>query len=182
MHAMPVRWKVKQFLDGHGMSTYRLWKESGLAMGTAYRLVRGDTTSLNADTLDKVMGALRRLTGKPVGLSDLLLYEPPAVFVVHHERDVATVVDEMVRRRHPSHHLHEVERLGLEGAVAGVFGDWVKFGHAFATEAEAEEFVAADDGRRELFIHAVAPTDLVQAFFEAGVLVDDVGDLGVRHG
>ena len=182
MHAMPVRWKVKQFLDSHDLSTYRLWKESGLAMGTAYRLVRGDTTSLNADTLDKVIGALQRLTGKSVDLSDLLLYEPPAVFVVHHERNVAGVVDEIVRQRHPSHYLHEVERLGVEGAVAAVFGDWVKFGHAFATETEAEEFVATDEGRRELFVHAVAPSDLVQAFRDAGVLVDDAGDLEVHDG
>ena len=182
MRAMPVRWKVKQFLDDHGLSTYRLWKESGLAMGTAYRLVRGDTTSLNADTLDKVMGTLQRLTGEPIGLSDLLLYEPPAVFVVHHDRDVAMVVDEIVRQRHPSHYLREVERLGLDGAVAAVFEDWVRFGHAYASGAEAEESVATDEGRRELFVHAVAPSDLVQAFRDAGVLVEDAGDLGARHG
>ena len=182
MRAMPVRWKVKQFLEGHGLSTYRLWKESGLAMGTAYRLVRGDTTSLNADTLDKVMGALQRLTGKSVDLGDLVLYEPSAVFVVHHDRDVAKVVDEIVRQRHPSHYLQEVERLGLDGAVAAAFEDWVKFGHAFGSEAAADESVATNEGRRELFVHAVAPSDLVQAFRDAGVLVEDAGDLGARHG
>lgn len=71
---MPVKWKVKEYLQAHGLTPYRFMKESGLAQGTAYRLVNGDTRNLNADTLDAVIRALRTLTGKPVDVADLLEY------------------------------------------------------------------------------------------------------------
>jgi DNA-binding Xre family transcriptional regulator len=74
MHVMPVRWKVKQFLEAHGLTTYRLMKESGLAQGTVYRLVNGDTQNLNAATLDATIKALRTLTGKQVDIPDVLEY------------------------------------------------------------------------------------------------------------
>ena len=75
MQTVPVHWTVKPLLDRHGITPYRLMKESGLAQGTIYRLVNGDTRSLNADTLDRVMSALRRLTGEEIELSDLLRSE-----------------------------------------------------------------------------------------------------------
>jgi DNA-binding Xre family transcriptional regulator len=75
MTVMPVRWKVKEFLQAHNITPYRFMKESGLAQGTAYRLVNGDTRNLNADTLDAAIRALRTLTGAHVSFSDLLEYE-----------------------------------------------------------------------------------------------------------
>lgn len=78
MQTVPVHWTVRPLLEHHGITPYRLMKESGLAQGTVYRLVNGDTRSLNADTLDKVMGALRRLTGEEIEISDLLKYENEA--------------------------------------------------------------------------------------------------------
>ena len=75
---MPVRWTVRPFLVRHGLSAYRLMKQSGLAQGTVYRLVRGETNTLNAETLDRVMTALRELTGEDVQIGDLLRYEEPA--------------------------------------------------------------------------------------------------------
>jgi DNA-binding Xre family transcriptional regulator len=77
MNAVPVHWTVRPLLERHGISAYRLMKESGLAQGTVYRLVRGDTRSLNADTLDRVMTALRNLTKEKVEVGDLLQYEDP---------------------------------------------------------------------------------------------------------
>jgi DNA-binding Xre family transcriptional regulator len=71
---MPVRWKVKQFLGAHSLTPYRLMKESGLAQGTVYRLVNGDTQNLNASTLDATIKALRTLTGKRVDIPDVLEY------------------------------------------------------------------------------------------------------------
>jgi len=75
MQTVPVHWTVKPLLKRHGITPYRLMKESGLAQGTIYRLVNGDTRSLNADTLDRVMAALRRLTGEEIEIADLLRYE-----------------------------------------------------------------------------------------------------------
>lgn len=75
MQSMPVHWTVKPLLERHNITAYRLMKESGLAQGTVYRLVNGDTTNLNAETLDRVMTTLRRLTGEQIEISDLLRYE-----------------------------------------------------------------------------------------------------------
>ena len=74
---MPVRWRVYEILEAHDISTYRLMKESGLAQGTVYRLVKGDTSTVNAETLDRVMTTLRRLSGQDLQISDLLDYEDP---------------------------------------------------------------------------------------------------------
>lgn len=71
---MALKWKVKEFLEGHGISAYRLMKEASLAQGTAYRLANDQANGLNLETLDAVIGALRRLTGKRVILADLLEY------------------------------------------------------------------------------------------------------------
>ena len=78
MTQMPVRWKVKQFLDAHQLTPYRLMKESGLAQGTVYRLVNGDTQNLNATTLDATIRALRTLTGNEVDITDVLEYQAEA--------------------------------------------------------------------------------------------------------
>ncbi len=78
MTQMPVKWKVKQYLAAHNLSAYRLEKESGLAHGTVYRLVNGSTVNLNAATLDATINALRKLTGKHVGISDVLEYQEEA--------------------------------------------------------------------------------------------------------
>lgn len=78
MQAVPVRWKVRQYLEAHNLTPYRLMKESGLAQGTVYRLVNGDTQNLNATTLDATIRALRTLTGKPVDIPDVLEYQGEA--------------------------------------------------------------------------------------------------------
>ena len=74
MSVMPVKWKVKELLEAHDVTPYRFWKESGLANRTAYRLVNGETTTVNTDTLDATVKAIRTLTGKPVAIADLLEY------------------------------------------------------------------------------------------------------------
>ena len=72
---MALEWKVREFLKAHGISAYRLMKEAGLAQGTAYRLASNRANGLNLETLDAVIGALRRLTSKRVLLADLLEYQ-----------------------------------------------------------------------------------------------------------
>ena len=74
---VPVRWMIRPLLERHHISTYRLMRESGLAQGTVYRLVNGETQSLNVETLDRVMAALQRLTGERLEISDLLRYDEP---------------------------------------------------------------------------------------------------------
>ena len=74
---MPVAWKLKEFLDTHDLKPARLVQASGIPQATVYRLVRGDTRNLNADTLGLTLDALRALTGEPVGLTDVLEYRVP---------------------------------------------------------------------------------------------------------
>ena len=170
MTTVPVRWKVRALLERHGLSTYRFWKESGLSMGAAYRLARGDTSSLNADTLDKAMGALQRLTGEALGVADLVEYEPASVYVVSEERDVTAVVGELVRLRHPTHYFDLVARRGADGAIQDVLAAWVQFGRAFATEREAEQHSATLAAGVRWFVHAVAPMELRTALEDVGAI------------
>ena len=74
MAFVPVKWKVKELLGAHDVTPYRFWKESGLANRTAYRLVNGETTTVNTDTLDATIKALRTLTGRHIEIADLLEY------------------------------------------------------------------------------------------------------------
>lgn len=69
---MPVYWKLKEYLRAHGFSAYQFWQASGLAKGTAYRLVNGQTTTVNTATLDAAMRALRRLTGRTIEMDEIL--------------------------------------------------------------------------------------------------------------
>ncbi len=75
MQPMTVRWKVKEVLNTHDITPYRLVKASGLAQATIYRLVNDDTTGLNTETLTVLLGTLRELTGEDLGVADLLSYE-----------------------------------------------------------------------------------------------------------
>jgi DNA-binding Xre family transcriptional regulator len=75
MAVMPIRWKLKEYLAAHNITPYRLMKESGLAQGTVYRIVNGEARGVDTATLDAALTALRSLTGKPVGVQDLLEYE-----------------------------------------------------------------------------------------------------------
>jgi DNA-binding Xre family transcriptional regulator len=75
MQAMAVRWKVKEVLNTHDITPYRLVKASGLAQATIYRLVNDDTTGLSTETLSVLLGTLRELTGEELGVADLLSYE-----------------------------------------------------------------------------------------------------------
>ncbi len=75
MVAMPIKWKANEYLQAHNITPYRLMKESGLAQGTIYRIVNGEAKGVDTVTLDATIRALRKLTGKPVDVSDLLEYQ-----------------------------------------------------------------------------------------------------------
>lgn len=170
---VPVRWKVRALLQRHGLSTYRLWKESGLAMGTVYRLARGDTGSLNAETLDRVMEALRRLTGVSLAVSDLLVYEPATVYVLSKDLDVAAVVDDMVRKHHASHYADLVASRGPDGAIEEVLAAWVRFGRAFRSENDAKNHAASLPSGSQLTVHPVTPGDVREILEDMGAIKED---------
>jgi DNA-binding Xre family transcriptional regulator len=71
-----IRWKLKEVLDKHGITPYRLMVDSGLANTTIYRLTNSKTASVQGPVLDKVLNSLCKLTGKRIGVGDVLEHIP----------------------------------------------------------------------------------------------------------
>jgi DNA-binding Xre family transcriptional regulator len=71
-----VRWRLRKYLDEHGVSAYALTKATALAPNTVYALARGDQRRVDLEVLDKVITGLEQLTGRRVELTDLLEREP----------------------------------------------------------------------------------------------------------
>ena len=67
-----MNWKIKQLLEQHNITPYRLWKESGLARQTIYTLAHDKGDRVDLGTLGTVLQSLERLTGKRVELADVL--------------------------------------------------------------------------------------------------------------
>ena len=67
-----MNWKIKQLLEQHNITPYRLWKESGLARQTVYTLAHDKGDRVDLGTLGTVLHCLERLTGKRVELTDVL--------------------------------------------------------------------------------------------------------------
>lgn len=74
-----VRWRLADFLEDRGLTAYALGKASGTTrMNTIYRIARrGDEpTRVDLPTLALVLDGLRKLTGEPVNIMDVLEYVP----------------------------------------------------------------------------------------------------------
>ena len=71
---MIVTVKLREYLDTHAISAYRVVQETHgrIAERTVYALARQGAKRVDLQTLGEVIGALRRLTGKPVTPNDLL--------------------------------------------------------------------------------------------------------------
>lgn len=71
--AMPsLRWRLKELLDQNDVSAYSIAKDTGLSLPSIYRLTNNHARSVQLDTLEAIMTALEKRTGKPVKLTDLL--------------------------------------------------------------------------------------------------------------
>lgn len=73
-----IRWKLKEVLEDHGITPYRLMVDSGIANSTIYRLTNNKTEGVQGPVLDKILNSLCKLTGKRIGVSDVLEHVPPA--------------------------------------------------------------------------------------------------------
>jgi DNA-binding Xre family transcriptional regulator len=77
-----IKLRLKEFLTANNLSTYRLEREvSGVSRTSLYKLTAGDTDGIRFPTLDAIIAALTKLTGKPVTPNDLLevIEEPTPV-------------------------------------------------------------------------------------------------------
>jgi DNA-binding Xre family transcriptional regulator len=75
-----IQIRLKQLLDEHGITAYRLVKATNghVATNTVYSLASGKAKDVKLSTLENILTALRTLTGKPMVVSDLLEYQEPA--------------------------------------------------------------------------------------------------------
>lgn len=69
-----MKWKLKQYLEEHGLTPHALSRESNLSTATIYPMARGQAERISLQTMDRVIDALRSLTGERVDIADLLEY------------------------------------------------------------------------------------------------------------
>ncbi len=68
-----IQWKLKPYLEQNAIAAHKLALEAGISPPNLYTLIRGEgAKNVSRDTLAKLIGALRRLTGQPVTPNDLL--------------------------------------------------------------------------------------------------------------
>jgi len=72
-----LRFRLKEVLTEEGLIPHNLEKVLGDKVGraTVYRLARREPSRVDLDTLAWVIWGLRKLTGKPYGVQDLLEYQ-----------------------------------------------------------------------------------------------------------
>ncbi|RTH26585.1 hypothetical protein CSW18_04625 [Thermus scotoductus] len=72
-----IRLKLREILDQEGVSAYALSRTIAqkVSPNTVYALTRGTTQRPDLQALAWVVWGLRRLTGKPYEICDLLKYE-----------------------------------------------------------------------------------------------------------
>lgn len=75
MAAMPIRWKVRPILDRHKLTPYRLMVTSGLSRAVVYGIANGTHPALDTGVVEKLMKAMRDLTGdEALQIGDVVEY------------------------------------------------------------------------------------------------------------
>lgn len=71
-----VSWRLKQTMEMHGVTRYALQKRTGVAMNTLRAMYDGETLRPDLKVLDRIVQALRDMTGTAIELKDVLEYTP----------------------------------------------------------------------------------------------------------
>ncbi|WP_119673963.1 helix-turn-helix domain-containing protein [Deinococcus sp. RM] len=75
--AFTVKWRVKELLDAHSLTAYKLAQELNgtVSRNSVYALAAGTPKRADLDTIGAMLGALRRMTGNDaLTVADLLTY------------------------------------------------------------------------------------------------------------
>lgn len=79
MSNVVLKLKLKEFLDANGLSVYKLAKEvNGVGEQAVYGIVRGDKKP-SWESLDYITSALCRLTGRQVGIEEIVEHSQDGV-------------------------------------------------------------------------------------------------------
>lgn len=71
-----LRWTLKETLERHGISVYKLVEQSELTKRTVYEnLAQGKATRVDIKTLEKILYALEVLLERRVGLEEIVRVE-----------------------------------------------------------------------------------------------------------
>lgn len=88
---MTLRFNLGSYLQRHQITAYRLVQEveGRVAPNTVYALARKPAQRIDLNTVSEVLGALKRLTGQPVGLADVIedMPEPTKADLSHLSAD-----------------------------------------------------------------------------------------------
>lgn len=71
-----LRWKLRDTMDALGVTRYALQKDTGIAMNTIRAMYDGETQRPDLALLDRVIRALRRMSGRELSLGDVLEFIP----------------------------------------------------------------------------------------------------------
>ena len=67
-----IAWKLKPLLDSRNVTRYALQKVSEVPMNTIRAMYEGNTTRVDFSVLDRIINALRSMTGEDITLADVL--------------------------------------------------------------------------------------------------------------
>ncbi len=71
-----LRWTLKETLERHGISVYKLVEQSELTKRTVYEnLAQGKATRVDIKTLEKILSALEVLLERRVDLEEIVRVE-----------------------------------------------------------------------------------------------------------
>ncbi len=70
-----MNWQLETYLKEHGLRAIDLVHKTGLSTNTVYPMVRNNAQRVDRDTLNRVIQALRDLTGKRTEVGDILRFE-----------------------------------------------------------------------------------------------------------
>ena len=89
-----MRWKLKGYLEEHGVTAHALALESKLSLNSVYPVVRGTAERISLATLDRMLSALDQLTGEHASLADVLERDEAAPPRVRNLLDLAGSFDD----------------------------------------------------------------------------------------
>ena len=71
-----MKWKLRELLEQHGKTPHQLALETKLSVNTVYPMARGEAERISLKTMDRVIAALREMTGQEgIDIGDILEYE-----------------------------------------------------------------------------------------------------------
>jgi transcriptional regulator with XRE-family HTH domain len=72
-----MRWRLKEYLDEHGLTPFALVTASGLSTATVYPIARGKAERVSLETVQRIADTLQAMTGENVTLNDLFVLDTP---------------------------------------------------------------------------------------------------------